>query len=101
MFCAHMYESMCETQLILSMHKCDYSSDLSMRKCDYSSESHTAVPLHTSFIYLYILSKSHSSLTVPSDTYLQLSEYIEPFQRIAEWSVSVSFRLVKETLGRS
>lgn len=85
-----MYGSMCEAQLILSMHK-----------CDYSSESHTAVSLHLSFVYLYILSKSHLGLTVSSDTYLQLSEYTEPFQRIAEWSVSMSLRLMKETLGRS
>lgn len=56
---------MCETQPILSMHK-----------CGYSSESNTSVSLHTSFVYLYILSKSHSGLTVPSDTYLQPSEYI-------------------------
>jgi len=89
-FCAHIYESECETQLILSMHK-----------CDYSSESHTAVSLCTSFVCLCVLSKSHSGLTVASDTYLRLSEYVGPFQSIAEWSVSTSFRLVKETLGRS
>lgn len=88
-FCAHMYEATCETQLMLSMHE-----------CDFSPESLRDVLRQISFVCLCVLSISHTSLTILSNTYLQFSECVKPFQRIAERSVSMSFRLVKETLGK-
>lgn len=60
-FCAHMYEAICETQLMLSMHK-----------CDCTAESQRAISHQISFVCLCVLSISHTSLTIPSNTYLQL-----------------------------